>query len=141
LRRHLNPPRRNHHRQPLHQRANHLERQAAGADDDGCPQFNHRHALGTQALPHLVPAAQVRRQIRIVLAQAAEIDDPPHARGGGGSGIIIRRNSILFFKIARRPHRMDEVVRGVDSLHGPGQRCRIEHIAGHDFDARRRARR
>jgi hypothetical protein len=36
---------------------------------------------------------------------------------------------------------MNQIVRGFDALHGQGQRCRIEHIAGRDLDARRHARR
>jgi hypothetical protein len=40
----LHPARRDHHRQALDERADHLERQAARADDDRRPQLDRRHA-------------------------------------------------------------------------------------------------
>ncbi len=139
LRRHPHPARRHHHRQPLHQGADHFKRQAARADDDGRPELDHRHAVRPQSLSHLVPAAQVRRQIRLILAQASEIDDALHARGARGGGEILRGQTVLRFKIARRAHRMNQIKRGFHTLHGRRQRCRVEQVALHHFDAGRHA--
>jgi hypothetical protein len=44
LRARADPARRDHHRQALDERADHLERQAARADDDRRPQLDRRHA-------------------------------------------------------------------------------------------------
>ena len=39
----------------------------------------------------------------------------------------------MFFKGTRRSHRMNEVVRGVDTCNGHSEGLTIHHIASHDF--------
>src|SRR5579871_854173 len=70
-----NPARRDHHRQTFHQRADQLERKAARTQDDRGTKFNYGDAAGSQNVAHLVPAAQVRRQRLLLVAQTAQVDN------------------------------------------------------------------
>ena len=57
LRRRADPGRADHDREPLDERADQLERQAAAADHDAAPQLDDRHAGRTQHDAGFVPAA------------------------------------------------------------------------------------
>ena len=68
-----------HHRQPLDERADHLEREAAGADDDRGAELDRRDArprAGSGRPPGGSPGGATGRE---PAAEAAEVDDPPHA--------------------------------------------------------------
>ncbi len=60
LRHHAHPARSDHERQALHQRANHLERQAARSNDDGCAKLEHGDAGRAQNASDLLATAEVR---------------------------------------------------------------------------------
>jgi hypothetical protein len=117
LRRHLHPAWRHHHRQPLHQCPDHFKGQASRPDDDGRPELDHRHAVRPQSLSHLVPAPQVRRQLGLILAQSSEINNALDASGTRRGGEIFRGQAVLFFKIARRTHRMNQIKCDLHTLH------------------------
>ena len=102
-------------------------------------QLDHRHRVRPQALTHLMPAAQVRRQIRLIIAQAAQINDARHTRNLRGACEIRRRQAVLRFKITRRAHRMNQIKRGGHPLHRRGQRGRVKQVALHHFDPSRHA--
>ena len=103
LRRRVHPARTDHHRQPLHQRPNHLERQAAGADDDRGAELDDRHAGRAQVPPGFGTAAQVRRERRDVVGQSAQIDDAPHAGSGGGAAEVDGGLAIQVREVGTRP--------------------------------------
>ncbi len=80
LRRRAHPARRDHHRQPLDEAEDRLERSAALPDHHRRAKRRHRHAVRGEVLAGLATAAQVRGRIGVVAAQAAEVDDLPHTR-------------------------------------------------------------
>jgi hypothetical protein len=58
------------------------------------------------------------RQVRLVVAQTAQVDDTPHARIARRLGNDLRRNSIVGCEVASvAAHRMYEVVRDVLTVH------------------------
>ena len=54
------------------------------ADHDGGAQHGHRHPAEAEQLLDVPPGAQVRRQVVVEVAEAAEVDDLPDAGVGGG---------------------------------------------------------
>jgi hypothetical protein len=52
----------------------------------------------------------------VVLAQAAQVDDPGKASGAGGYSKVLRGEGFALLEAARVPHRMDKEVRDVDVL-------------------------
>jgi hypothetical protein len=117
LRAHRHPPRRDHHGQALDQRTDHLKREAAGADHDGRPELDHRHAGLAQDGPGLMAAAQVGREIVVGLAEAAQIHNAPHARRPRRLAEVARRVPVGVLEAVATAHRMDEVVRRGDTPH------------------------
>ena len=71
---------------------------------------------------------QVRRQVAVVDAEAAEIDDPVQARVGSGAAEVHRGVGVPFLEVVR-VERMDEVVRGVDALERCGDAVGIGDVA------------
>jgi hypothetical protein len=108
------PARRDHDRQPLDERAHHLEGQAARADHDRRTELQHRNSGRAQQRADLVPAAQVRREV-LPVAETAEVDDAPNSRPSGGGREILRRLAITLLEVTLRAHRVDEVVGRVDA--------------------------
>jgi UV DNA damage endonuclease len=58
-----------------------------------------------------------------IIAQTAEIDDPPNSRPSCRIGEVDRRLSILLLEIRGSRHEMDEVVCGMDATHGLVERA------------------
>ena len=78
------PARADHHGEPLDQGPDHLEREAARADDDRGAEFDDRHAALAQRLAGLEAALQVLAQRAIVVGESAKVDDaaqPGPSRG------------------------------------------------------------
>ena len=73
------PLRADHHRQTLGEVADHLERDAAGADHHGGAELGDRHAGLAQRLAGLLARAQVLREVGGGVAEAAQVDDAAHA--------------------------------------------------------------
>ena len=71
---------RDHHRQPLGEVAQHLERRRSRAEHDRGPQHRGRHAGAEQDLGHLGARAQVRGELLALGLQRAEVDQPADAR-------------------------------------------------------------
>ncbi|HEY6234091.1 MAG TPA: hypothetical protein VIW69_03170 [Candidatus Elarobacter sp.] len=131
------PLRRNHHRQALREITHHLERHAARPDDDRRAKFRHGNAGRTEQRSDLVPAAQMPRQPRAVLAETAEIDDAFDPCAAGRLAEDRRRFTVAPGKIAPRvAHRMDQVVRDAAAAHRGEQAFAVEHVARGDLDAR-----
>ncbi len=70
----------------------------------------------------------------IVVAQPAEVDDLLDSSPLGGGPEGLGRSTVLFGEIVGVAHRVHEVVRRPDSLHGRRQRIDVGHVAGHDLD-------
>jgi hypothetical protein len=134
LRQVRDPPGHEHHRQPLHQGPNQLEREAAGSDDDRGAELQDGNGAGAQDLADFLPARQVRRQ-RAGSPESAEIDDAAHPRRGRGLREVARRLTITLGEILAGIHRVDEVVRRINAPHGRGERIRRQHVALHDLHA------
>ncbi len=118
------PAGRDHDRQALRQVAQDLERRAAGPDDHRGPELGDRDAVGRQLGARLVAAGEVVREVRRVVAEAAQVDDPRHAR-------VLRRLREVAGRLPvplREPpfagsHRVGQVVGDLDPLERRGQ-CR-----------------
>jgi hypothetical protein len=98
----VHPARGDHHRQALDQLHQDLPADAAVTDDDACPQDGFE----------LAAAPEVRRELVVGVAEAAEVDDLPHTGpvGGGSeraSSVPVPRREV------RTGEGMDEVVPGV----------------------------
>ena len=72
------------------ERADDLEREAAGADHDRGAELDRLDAGGGEQAPDLLAAREMRRQVG-ARAEPAEVDDPPDARVAGGLGEDRRR--------------------------------------------------
>ena len=100
----VDPPRHDHHRQPLGQVAQHLEAGAAAAEHDGGLQHGGRHAAVEQDAPDLLAAAQVRRELLALRRQPAEVDDAAHAGlpWRTSANVVAASRSVLLELGARR---------------------------------------
>ena len=129
------PPGADHHRQDLHEVAQHLEGGAARADDDRGPQLGQRHRPRPEDAPHFVAAGQVVRQGRgVVDTKAAEVDETPHPGFLGRHPGVASAGAVGLLEVVAVAHRVDEVVDGVEPREGPEQRRPVEHVGGHDLD-------
>src|SRR5580700_7991339 len=79
----------------------------------------------------------MRRELAVVCAQTAQVDDPGNAGGAGGGGKVLRAHGLALLEATRVPHRVDKEVRRVDVLERRNQRGGIEDVACDD--ARRAA--
>ena len=128
------PARAEHDRQPVGQRLHQIERQAARPDHQGRPELDGFHAGIPQDLADLMAAAQVRREFRVgVVAQATQVDDPPHPGLLCGLGKVRRRLPVLLLEVLRAGHQVDEVVGRVDALQRLVQRSGVENVAPDDL--------
>lgn len=93
-----------------------------------------------QDVPDLLPAAQVLRELLLLLTQAAKIDDAPHAVSLRGFGKVASGEAILVLEVLASPHRMHEIKRRFDVLQRGHQRLWLQHIAGNDFGHRTNSR-
>ena len=106
----VHPLRADHHRQTLGEVADHLERDAAGADHDGGAELRDRHAGLAQRLAGLLSRAQVSREVGGGVAEAAEVDDAAHAGLGGGAAEGPRRGEVTLVEALAPRHGVHEVV-------------------------------
>ena len=126
----VEPARRDHHRQPLREVTEHLERGAALADDHRRPHVDQLgHPLGEQR-GDLVAGAQVLR--RAGVAEAAEVDHAPHARVARGlaevhGGLAVARREALAAGAAA--HGVDEVVGGAHAVERGRKAGALERVA------------
>ncbi len=136
----VHPARRDHHRQPVDQGADHLERHAPGADHDRRAQLDGGDPRGREGGAHLLAARQVVRQAGSV-AEPAQVHDAAHprrARRGAERGRPVAIGPAVVLAPA---HRVHQVVGRVDPLERRRERGGIAHVAGHDLGLRRGARR
>ena len=89
---------------------------------DRGPQRGHRDGPGREDGGRLHPAAQVGREVGLVLAEPAEIDDLRDARPLGLGGDVLGRSAIELGEVARA-ERVDEVVGDVDALERAADRA------------------
>ncbi len=68
-----------------------------------------------------------------VVAQPAQVDDPPHPGLLCGPGEVQRRLAVLLLEVPGAGHQVDEVVGRVDILQGPVQRGRVQHVTLDNF--------
>ena len=132
----VDPARADHHRQTFGEIADHLERQAAGADDHGGAHLGHRDAAAAQRRACLLARAQVLGEVALRVAEAAEVDDAADAGSGRRRAELPRQPDVPLPIALRSLEAVDEVVRDVD----PGQRL-VEsspalHVAFDDLDLR-----
>ena len=131
LGRRTDPLRSDHHRQLVHQRPDQLERQRARADHDGSPELDGRRPLGRQDVADLLPAREVRREL--ALAESTEVDDPPDSPLPRGAGEVARAGAVLLLEVAGRPHRVHEVVGGVNPPQGGGEGLGVQDVPPYDL--------
>jgi len=124
----LHPDRCGHHRQPLGEVAQHLERRAAAPDDHGRLEHRRRDTAGDQDLPDLLPAAQVRAQLLVLRDEPAQVDDPLHTGVHGRLGEGPGRPSVELFEVVALPDRVDEVVGDVDVAQRLPDDGEVEHV-------------
>ena len=112
----VDPFGRDHDRQAFGQVTHHLERDAPRADDDGGAELGDGDARARQRLAGLLPRGQVPRHPLAPRPESAQIDDVPDPSGAGGLREVLGGQQVAVFE-ARfgGPHRMDEVVGGVDA--------------------------
>ena len=76
----VNPLGADHDRQTLNKVTDHLERDAARADDYGGPEFRDRDTRLAERLSCLLPRAKVQGQLGFRLAQSTKVDDTADSR-------------------------------------------------------------
>ena len=131
-----NPAGRDHDRQPLRQVAQDLERCASGPDDDCGPELRDRHPAGAELGARLVAAGQVVGEVRRVVAQAPEIDDPLDSCVSRSLREVARRLPVARGEaVLAGTHRVREVVRHVHALDRTGQGGGVEEVGGYDAGA------
>ena len=129
----VDPSGADHHRQPLDQRADHLERQAAGSDDDRGAELDDRYARFAQRLSRFQAALQMCRQGIRVVAESSEIDDAAHAGPGGGAAEVGGGLPIERGKAGAARHRVHQVIGLIHPVHGRDERRFVETISRDDL--------
>ena len=140
LRFRADPPGADHHGQPLDERPDHFERNAAGSDHDRRAELDDRHAARSERLAGFETALEMLAQRAIVVREPAQVDDATHARTPCRVAKRPRGCDIGFLIVAVGTHRVHEVIRRVDASQCGTERSRVEQIGRHDFRRRRRAR-
>lgn len=111
----MDPPGRDHHRQPGHQLAQHLPGDAPAAEDDPRPQHRRGHPRSQDAL-HLPAAGQVGGQGVVLVPQPAQVDHLAQAASRGSGRGSRRRRS----RRGRRPACQGRRCRRRRPCPGPG---------------------
>ena len=62
------------------------------------------------------------------MPKAAQVNDPSDPGLLGGRREIGRSLSVVALKIPGRSHRVDQIVRGIDTLEGQRQRFRVKNV-------------
>ena len=135
----VHPLRRDHDGEPLHEGPDHLEGEAARADDDGGPELQDLRARAPQDLGDLEAAPEMGGEILAAFAESPEVDDPVHAGPARLAGEVEGRPAVLLHEIAPGAHGVDHVVGRPDSVHPPLQARRVEGIAFDDLGGGRDA--
>ena len=133
LRERGDPPRADHHGQPLDQRLNHFKRQAPGADDDRCAKLGDRHTARAQHVAGFRAALEMGRERAGITGQPAEINDAAHACARGRAAKIVGGSTIGIGEVRSAAHRVHKVVRGMHAGEGAVERCLVETVAFDDF--------
>ncbi len=92
------------------------------ADHHRGPQHRHRHPAEGEQLLDVPPRSQMRGQVVVDVAQAAEIDDLPEARRGGNVPERGRRLGVALLEIVG-VERVDQVVGGIDAVQSRRAGC------------------
>ena len=118
LRQGRDPPRADHDRQTLYERADQLEREAARPDYDRGAELHDRDPAGSQRLARLDPALEMLAERLVACGEAAEVDDPPNPRPPRRVAKIAGGHAIRFEVVAVCAHGVHEVIGHVDSREG-----------------------
>ena len=140
LRQRRDPPRANHDRQSLDERADQLERQAPGPDDDRRAKFHDRDAAFSQRLAGLDPALEMLAERLVARREATEVDDPANPSPPRRFAKIAGGDAIRFTVVAVCAHGVHQVIGHVDARERAIERRRVEKISGDDLRRRRHAR-
>jgi hypothetical protein len=131
------PVRRDHHRQPVHEVAEDLERRRAAAEDHRRPEHGERHAAAGQLLLDLAARGEVLAQARPGFAEPAQVDDAREAGVRGDCGERAgERAVVLGVGAAGRHHAVHQVEGRAAALHRRGQVGGIRHVATDDLHVR-----
>ena len=128
LGRRAHPGRADHDREPLDEDPDQLEREAAGPEHDAAPHLDDGHRRRAQHLAGLVPAAQVPREPGLG-PEAADVDDAADSGRPRRRPEVAGRVAVLRLEVGAAPHRVDQVVGGVDARERGLQRGRVEAVA------------
>ena len=118
LRQRRDPPRADHDRQTLHERADQLEREAARPDHDRRAELHDRYSAFSQHLARLDPAPEMLAERFFTRGEAAEVHDSPNPRPPRRFAKIAGGHAILFEVVAVCAHGVHEVIGHVDSREG-----------------------
>ena len=126
LRRRRHPARRHHHREPLDEISQNLERRRARPDDHRRAQRRDRHgAPNAERLP-LRTGSQVGAQAPAALAQSSQVDDPRQTRPLRGRGEAARDRPVPFrVVLACGDHGVNQVVGRPAAGHRLGDALRV----------------
>ena len=138
----VHPPRGDHHRQPLGEVAQHLERRRSAAENDRRAQHRRRHTGVQENLPDLGPRRQVLGDLAVrpvgrggpVVGQPAEVDDAAHPAGLRRGGEVRGGTAILGREVPPAGEGVDQVVGDVDALEHGRQGGSVEDVGGRDLD-------
>ena len=104
------------------------------ADHHGGTQRRHRHRALHEDVPSLVTALQMVRQVGVLFAKTAQVDDLLHTRLLGGGCSVARSHAVELGEVAASAHRVHEPVDDVESLEGAVKRHAIKRITLHHLD-------
>src|SRR5271166_5976782 len=94
------PPRADHHRQPVGQRLHQIERQAARPDYHRRPELDGFDARSPQNLADLVTAAEMRGKFRVgIVTQTTEVDDASYPDLSCCPGEVQHRLPVLSLEV------------------------------------------
>ena len=96
--------------------ANHLEGDAAGADDDGGAELGDGNAAFPQGLAGFLSGAKVGRKVGLGVSEAAEVDDAVDASLLGGYAEVAGGLQVQFLKAGGASDAVNEVVGAVDAM-------------------------
>ena len=130
----VDPPWRDHHRQPLGQVAQHLKRSRARSQDDRRPQHHRRHAGAQQDLAHLAARRQMRGQLFGLRGQATQIDQSSNRRAPSTLGERGRGLSVTAREPAAGTQAVHQVVGNVDTGGGVAHGVGVGRITGCHLD-------
>ena len=132
----FHPLRGHHEGQPLHEGPDHLEGEAARADDDGGPELQDLHPRLPENVGDFETAPQMGGELPAPFAEPAEVDDAPDPGEARLLGEVAGPPAVLLHEVAPRSHGVNHVEGRPDPVHPPLQAVPVEDVALDDLRGR-----